>query len=64
LEDAGSAVCHGERIWPTDGGRGLVNVLAGPTEKRVELIRINHEVNDERDWGQHEYEVSHGHFPR
>jgi|SRR5690348_593858 hypothetical protein len=44
-------------------GRNLVNVLASPAEQCIELVRVDHEVNDERDRGQHEYQVSHGVFP-
>ena len=41
----------------------LVQEAAHPTDKRVELLGIDHEINDERHRGQHEYHVSHGIFP-
>lgn len=43
---------------------GLVNVMASPTEQRVKLVGVDDEVNDKRDGGQHEYQVSHGCSPR
>ena len=38
---------------------GLVEKPPGPTEKRAELIRVNNKVEDKRDRGQHEDQVSH-----
>src|SRR5215813_11079021 len=43
--------------------RSLSNVLTSPTKERTELVRKNHEVDDERYRGQHKYQVSHGSFP-
>ena len=37
----------------------LVEELSGPIEEGAELIRIDHEINNERYWGQHEDDVSH-----
>ena len=54
-------VSPGQRII---GWTSLANVLASPTEQRIELVRVDHEVNDKGDGGQHKYEVSHGYFPR
>ena len=41
----------------------LVEELSGPVEEGAELIRIGHEIDNERDRGQHEDCVSHGDFP-
>jgi hypothetical protein len=40
--------------------RSLANVLTGPTKEGTELVRKDHEVDDERYWGQHKYQISHG----
>jgi hypothetical protein len=41
----------------------LVEELSRPREEGVELVRINYKINDEPNWSQHEYEVSHGIYP-
>src|SRR5437899_1192980 len=43
--------------------RSLSNVLTSPTKERTELVRKDHEVDDEGYWGQHKYQISHGSSP-
>jgi hypothetical protein len=51
--------------WSRVSGRPhhLMKILAGPPDKRTELVGVDHEVDDERYGGQHEYQVSHRFFP-
>jgi len=37
----------------------LMQILSGPGEERIELVRVEQKINDERDRSQHEHEISH-----
>jgi hypothetical protein len=51
------------RFGRIEAHRTLVEEVPGPTKKSAELIRINHKIDNKRDRGQHEDQVSHGVFP-
>src|SRR5262245_24933217 len=52
------------RAW-TDwrGPAGLMQILSGPGEECIELVRIEQEINDEPGRSQHEYGIAHERFP-
>ena len=50
-------------LFGASGSVQLVEELPGPVEEGAELIRIGHEIDNERDRGQHEDCVSHGDYP-
>ena len=53
----------GKRRVRPEARMQLVEELPGPIEEGAELIRIDHEINNERYWGQHEDDVSHAGLP-
>jgi len=55
--DAGRA--KGRTNYPS---QTLVKKQPGPSNKRTELIGVDHEINDEGDGSQHEHQVAHGAF--
>ena len=56
-KNVGAVRCRSAAIF-------LVQVLSNPGEERIELVRIDQEINYERDRSQHEYRVSHATSPR